>query len=137
MKLNIIVYVAVFLPVIAWTSGCARNRHLTTEAAQSAVDSVAAQMAEPWQLEPNATAKVIGVTENEQENTAIADVTFGHFVFRCVEPIGEHEIDQSWTSGKARFRHYTDGKWVLTDIVSDNGFFMKCGSAWRGNVAVK
>jgi hypothetical protein len=137
MKFGIMYFLVVLVPVM-WLPGCTNNKQLTTEAAQRAVDGAVAQMAEPWQLEPNASAKVLGVTENKQENIATADIIFSHFGFQCTEPsYFQMKVNQNWGSGKAAFKHYTDGRWVLTELGPENGRLMQCGGIWQGTVDVK
>ncbi len=63
--------------------GCNGDRHLTKADAQKGVDKALVEMTARFNLEPSRSAMVIGIVENQQENTAVADVTFSHFVFPC------------------------------------------------------
>jgi hypothetical protein len=102
---------------------------LTKADAQKGVDKALVEMTARFNLEPSRSAMVIGIVENQQENTAVADVTFSHFVFPCAG-----YSNQRWTSGKALFQHYTDGHWILTQIDGDGFANMICATSWRGRV---
>lgn len=60
----------------------------------------------------NAKVTVQGVQEIPQQNMAEADVRYTNARAGCGGAAG------SWSSGVATFKHYIDGRWVLTKITT-------------------
>lgn len=80
-------------------------------------------------ISPNARAIVQGVREIPQQNLAQADIIFLDAVTSC---IGQN---YRWKIGVAVFKHYTDGRWVMTQIQTDE--FMCTGTITFKNLEVK
>jgi tetratricopeptide (TPR) repeat protein len=114
------------------TLSAVNNKHLMTAPAQVAVDRALDEFVAAFSVDPNAIVIVQGVAENMQDNTASADLTFSHVEFDC--RIGDIRQGQRWSSGKALFKHYTDGRWVLTDLRTDS--IPICTSGWHGSLPV-
>lgn len=89
---------------------------LTTERAQRAVDKGMESIKKHLGslITPNARAVVRGVREMPQFNIAQADITFVDTEVGCNTGLQIQKF--KWNNGVAIFNHYTDGRWVLTEI---------------------
>jgi hypothetical protein len=63
----------------------------------------------------NGKAKVNGVQDLPQNNTARADLTLQHFNFQQGSGFAQENRDYSG-SADATFTHYNDGRWVLSRV---------------------
>jgi hypothetical protein len=129
-----ITFLIVLLSSVVLNVGCRSSQQLTTTAAQRAVDKALDDMTPKFNLEPNSRATVIGIVEDQQTNTATADLKFSHVSFQCA--VVFQQVEQRWLTGKALFKHYNDGRWVLTTIVPEQFATMACGTGWEGNIVV-
>lgn len=91
---------------------------LTRESAQRAVDKAFESMkrigANELIIAPQNSATVQGVQELPQENAARASVTYSGVVIR------HGVISGPARQGVAVFTHYNDGRWVLTQLLTDD-----------------
>lgn len=111
------------------TLGVTSPGKLTAEMAQRAVDA--------WRG-GNAPVRVLGVAEEPSQNSATADLEFSRD-FRIRDAIfGETFADGP---GTATFKHYTDGRWVMTSISCqgkhDSSGTVLLGDSWNTNVEVR
>jgi hypothetical protein len=76
------------------------------------------------------TASVAGIQELPQQNAAQADVIYTNITSVC----GSGTSREPWNKGVAVFKHYTDGRWVLTQLTNAN---MMCWGSFKLNIEVK
>jgi hypothetical protein len=86
------------------TFACAEKR-LTTSRAQATLNK--------WMASRAGKVEVLGVQEFPQQNNAKADLKFASLP---VKDAIWGRADSYSGSGTAIFTHYTDGRWVLTEI---------------------
>jgi hypothetical protein len=125
-----------FSPSSGLFPGSSSNAHLSPQKAQVAVNQALSLASHKFRFVKGFGARVEGVQENAQANSATADISFQSVSFRCPLP-SFMAFQQHWISGVANFKHYTDGRWVLTSIdptqKTDN---MDCNAGWQGSVPV-
>ena len=109
---------------------------LSTPKGQAAVNMGFAALSHELNFGQGAGATIDGIQLNLPENSAIADLTFHKVEFRCNQVMGG--LDQIWMRGQAVFKRYTDGRWVLTDIIStQQKDSLDCVGHWRGSISVE
>jgi hypothetical protein len=109
---------------------------LTTAKAQEAVDKALVQIRSEYNHGANkildgGTASVQGIQELPQENAAQADVTYNSITSQC----GDGSIREPWKNGVAVFKHYNDGRWVLTKLTTNAA--IACWATFTVNIEVK
>lgn len=93
-----------------------KNESLTTDRAQKAIDKFMAANAKGTMTING------GIREIPSENSAVADVVMENFTsndgqfYTSTQP-SRRTVPLGWTTGTATFSRYTDGKWVLSQIV--------------------
>jgi hypothetical protein len=98
------VCVAVVALVLLGVFACSEVK-LTTDRAQTTLNR--------WIANHSGTVEVLGVQEFPQQNNAKADLRFTNL------PVKDAIFGRADTysgSGTALFTHYSDGRWVLTEI---------------------
>jgi hypothetical protein len=92
--------------------GSLSSSHLTEAKAQSAVQTWIAR------TKNGGSVAVLGLQDLPQQNSAKADLSFTNLQYRD-QALGPQTFSGK---GSALFTHYTDGRWVLTQVATDNGF---------------
>lgn len=98
-----------------------QSSHLDQSAAQRAVQrAFDSDLRSQIRLPANSRATILGITENEVEQTAVANMALANV--SVADATGAPPC--TFENGKATFNHYSDGRWVLTSImlVSRNMF---------------
>ena len=116
--------------VVVACIGC-QSDALSPNLAQNAVSQGFEQaLKRQLRLPTQSAVSIRGITENKNDNTALADLTFTGATFV------NYGNQCNLTGGKALFRHYSDGRWVLTEIATTeaNNFFMCAGGTFRMNI---
>ena len=110
--------------------------HLSAAKAQNAVNQGLSVASQQLRFHPGYSATVEGIQEDLPSNSATGDLAFHGVVFVC--DFGFAKDEQDWFRGVAKFKHYSDGRWVLSEIIPtqqrDN---LDCLSHWEGSVDVK
>lgn len=109
---------------------------LTTAKAQEAVDKAITQIRSEYNHGANTildggSASVQGIQELPQENAAQSDVTYNGITSQC----GDGSIREPWKNGVAVFKHYNDGRWVLTKLTTNAA--IACWGSFTVNIEVK
>lgn len=114
------------------TSAADNSSLLTTAAAQRAVDLALQIIKKKFGslMTDNPKAMVQGVRDLPQQNIAIADIAFADTAATC----SGFPVKYSWNAGTATFKHYTDGRWILTEL--DSGEIM-CGGLHTFSIEAK
>lgn len=108
---------------------------LTTAKVQEAVDKAIAQIRSEYNYGVNrildgGNATVKGIQELPQDNAAQADVIYTNIVSQC----GSGTSREPWKNGVAVFKHYNDGRWVLTQLTNAN---RSCWSKFSLNIEIR
>jgi hypothetical protein len=98
------IWLAAVIFVALLTFACSEKK-LTTTRAQTTLNG--------WTSNRGGSVEVVGVQEFPQQNNAKADLKFTNLAVRDAI-FGR--ADSYSGSGTAIFTHYTDGRWVLTEI---------------------
>ncbi len=116
----VIVGIVAALLVLAGCSLSATSNSLTTDRAQLALDQ--------W-ADGNGTLLVQGIQELPGQNAAKVDFNVEHYEWQ-EQYIGTKRYQGH---GVAIFSHYTDGRWVLTNVSFTNDLLAK----WTANITVE
>ena len=117
-----------FLSLAGCDSSQSQRDKLTTERVQTAIDT--------WRG-GNPPVKVLGVAEEPSQNSATADLQFSRNFKVQDSFFGPAFADGP---GTATFKHYTDGRWVMTNITcrgSHAGVTGLLGGSWDINIEVR
>jgi hypothetical protein len=87
---------------------------LTNDKAQNALNTWVGRYA-------GASMIVVGIRELPQENAAIADLRINNFRFTIDTGYVRMNKECPSCSGTARFSHYSDGRWMLTTLLTSVG----------------
>lgn len=125
-----IVVTCLFAVGVIAVLGC-QSDELNQSGAQTAVAQGFEQTVKPQlKLPSNSTAVITGIVQNNTDNTATADLAFRNATFDNY-PMGPCEL----RGGKAIFQHYTDGRWVLTTILTTSANGRMCaGGRFHMNI---
>lgn len=115
-------------------SGLGSSSALSAARAQTAVNQAMQLRFTNWRTS-GGVVQVQGVQQAGDGSSAQADLTFSNLRVNCTL-VGTNYHDE-WQRGTAIFKHYTDGRWVLTQIQVEGSFYFQCGSGgWEGSVPV-
>lgn len=107
---------------------------LSTAKAQTAVNLAMQQRFTNWQTS-GGIAQVQGVQLDGDGNGAQADLAFTNISENCSFSGAPYKY--AWARGTAIFRHYTDGRWVLTKVHVEGEEYQMCGhGGWTGSISV-
>jgi len=120
--------VLVFLAILLVACG---SKHLTQEQVETAVNKGMYTVRARYHL-PRAEVSVLGVTEDQNANSAEADLRFANATFATeIQPC-------EWRGGKAVFKRYNEQGWTLTAIqVTDSNHTDYCNAEFPLNIPVQ
>lgn len=102
---------------------------LTTQKAENALEKWAIG-ARASDCSGNCKVSIVGgVRELPQQNLAVAELKFSEFIY---QPRNENVKRIYSEKGSATFTHYTDGRWVLTNVLMGDTLYG--GTQWKPEI---
>lgn len=106
----------------------ANSGKLTNEKAQGALKR--------WieSINSSGSIRVIGIQEDNRQNSARADIQFSNFQYLVNQPLGAGQTKMEWSGGgTAYFMRYNDGRWILSSVYTSQG----AASRWWEGIAIR